>query len=156
MIVMLKHNYRLARNYQFADAVVTVVDDKHRGNVGYVLHMLHQKQLYGVVKYIVDGDRVAWLESEIHFNTDEQLAEKWMKETLDAVGLGTLPKEETTYLFDPLHAVAIRYFELDLHNYTVIVHGYNWNRSFTFKTVEELRDYLHMVDQVTCKFEGID
>jgi len=153
------HNFNtrhINSTYQFPNAAVTIQDKQHVGHVGYVVNKVYQKELYGVVKYVVDGDRVAWLESPNHFNNDKARAEVWVRETLQVIANGALPQPETTYLFNPLNAVEVRQFELDLHNNRLLVHCYNSERVFNFTTLEELKSFLQSVDNVDYKPEDVE
>lgn len=74
-----QHQWRLARSYQFPNAVKII----HEGAfTGWVVNVQFMKRLYGVVRYFVDSDRAAWIESETHFETDVQRAEGWVRATI--------------------------------------------------------------------------
>lgn len=77
-----QHQWRLKRSYQFPNAVKIIHED---ALTGWVVNIQHMKRLYGVVRYFVDGDRTAWIESETHFETDAQRAESWVRATIAGV-----------------------------------------------------------------------
>lgn len=147
---------QINRTYQFPNAAVTIQDKQHIGHVGYVVNKVYQKELYGVVKYVVDGDRVAWLESPNHFNTDKARAEVWVRETLQGVANGTLPQPQTTYLFDSLNTVEVSCFELDLTNNQLLVHCMGKAYTYGFTTLEELKTVLQKVDSKDFKPEDVE
>lgn len=79
------HQWRLKRTYQFPAAVKKVADGTIAGWVLPLMKSLHPGQptrYYGVVRYVVGGDRVAWIESPEHFGEDVTQAEQWVQQTI--------------------------------------------------------------------------
>lgn len=106
---MIKHQYRLRRGYQFPNTVHTIPDEP---NYGYVVNVTGNKPLYGVVKYIVNGDTIAWVESPNHFGQDVEQATKWVRETLQKV---THPIDYSTC--DECHQIVTAVYDLTPYNW---------------------------------------
>lgn len=82
-----QHQWKVRRSYQFPNAAKVIREDtRPTTTVGWVVNVvLNLKQAYGVVRYVVGGDRTAWLESENHFGEDIVAAEAWVRETIAQV-----------------------------------------------------------------------
>jgi hypothetical protein len=76
-----RHLIRTKRNYQFPNNV-WFDHDKANNITGWVTNVVGKKSLYGVVRYSVGDDQVAWVESPNHFNRDKDAAIKWCLETM--------------------------------------------------------------------------
>ena len=79
-----KHQYRLRRSYQFPNARASI-DGGEAGIYGWVVNVQGSPRLYGVVRYFVDGDTRAWVESDSHFGEDAQATEEWVRKTMEEI-----------------------------------------------------------------------
>jgi len=108
---MFKHQYGLRHNYQFPNAVCSIPDEKNGENRGWVVNVTGTKNLYGVVKYIVHGDTIAWLESP-NFSSDVERATTWVKETLQKI-----PILDSLSLCDECHQLVDGVYDLTPYNW---------------------------------------
>lgn len=94
------HQWQLKRRYAFETADGTVRDGDDI--MGWVVSEPDSKPLYAVVRYVVDGDRVAWIESSHHFKRSYFEAREWIRETITCLRTNTERANYSVYkLLDP-------------------------------------------------------
>ncbi len=94
------HQWRLRRNYQFPNAALTIQDGDGTQFFGWAVNVqLRPATLYGVVRYTVDYDRVAWVESKEDFCEDVAGAEAWIRQTIKELKEAQLKKLITEALY---------------------------------------------------------
>ncbi len=78
-----KHQHKLKRNYQFPNCVWFEHNDENKVTC-WVTNVVGNKPIYGVVRYFVDGDQRAWVESDT-FDQDKDTAIRWCREKMKAL-----------------------------------------------------------------------